>query len=165
MRRSFRPATGHQRRSKKVRCSFVRFQSATLVEEESESRKMHAYAEYGAMHVQLYKSIARFGRITTTYDYPVKVAERYLMSPSPTLKFDNPKMHRIQRSAPWGRSGETALCGASYSGESLAFEDHPFGVQKSIRPAPVVIRTVSWTRSWSTMTAHECTCVPTRPLS
>ena len=46
------------------------------------------------MHVKLYEDIARHGRIATTYAYPVKVEGRYVMDPSPTPKFDNPKMHR-----------------------------------------------------------------------
>ncbi|WP_455875028.1 alpha-D-ribose 1-methylphosphonate 5-phosphate C-P-lyase PhnJ [Rhizobium yanglingense] len=37
-------------------------------------RKMHALEEYGLMHVKLYEDIARNGRISTTYAYPVKVA-------------------------------------------------------------------------------------------
>ena len=103
-----------------------------LERRESESRKMHAYEEYGAMHVQLYESIARFGRITTTYDYPVKVANRYLMSPSPTPKFDNPKMHMNPAIQLYGAGREKRLYAIPpYTQvESLAFEDHPFEVQR-----------------------------------
>jgi len=98
---------------------------------ETESRKMHAFEEYGAMHVQLYESIARFGRITTTYDYPVKVADRYLMSPSPTPKFDNPKMNMNPAIQLFGAGREKRLYAVPpYTRvESLAFEDHPFEVQ------------------------------------
>ena len=46
----------------------------------------------GLMHVKLYEDIARFGHIATAYAYPVKVNARYVMDPSPTPKFDNPKM-------------------------------------------------------------------------
>jgi alpha-D-ribose 1-methylphosphonate 5-phosphate C-P lyase len=98
----------------------------------AEARRMHALAEYGAMHVKLYEDIARFGAIATSYDYPVLVNGRYLMSPSPIPKFDNPKMHmnpalqlfgagrekRIYAVPPWTRV------------ESLAFDDHPFEPQK-----------------------------------
>ncbi len=59
---------------------------------ETETRKMHAWAEYGLMHVRLYEDIARFGAIATTYSYPVLVNGRHVMSPSPIPKFDNPKM-------------------------------------------------------------------------
>ncbi len=60
---------------------------------ETETRKMHALAEYGLMHVKLYEDIARHGHIAKTYDYPVMIEGRYVMAPSPTPKFDNPKMH------------------------------------------------------------------------
>ena len=43
-------------------------------------------AEYGVMHVKLYEDIARHGHIATTYAYPVSVADRYVMDPSPTPK-------------------------------------------------------------------------------
>jgi hypothetical protein len=61
---------------------------------ETETRRMHALADYGVMHVKLYEDIARHGHIATTYAYPVKVDGRYMMDPSPTPKFDNPKMNR-----------------------------------------------------------------------
>ena len=60
---------------------------------ETETRRMHALADYGVMHVKLYEDIARHGHIATTYAYPVKVDGRYVMDPSPTPKFDNPKMN------------------------------------------------------------------------
>ena len=44
------------------------------------------------MHVKLYEDIARHGHIATTYAYPVLVAGRYIMGPSPIPKFDNPKL-------------------------------------------------------------------------
>ena len=40
---------------------------------ETETRRMHALADYGLMHVKLYEDIARHGHIATTYAYPVKV--------------------------------------------------------------------------------------------
>ena len=73
---------------------------------ETETRKMHALEEYGLMHVKLYEDIARNGHIATTYAYPVKVEGRYVMDPSPTPKFDNPKMHMSRR--PCSSSGRAA---------------------------------------------------------
>ena len=60
-----------------------------------ETRRMHALADYGLMHVKLYEDIARFGQISISYDYPVMVNQRYLMSPSPIPAFDNPKLDRM----------------------------------------------------------------------
>ena len=61
---------------------------------ETETRTLHALSEYGVMQVSLYESIARHGRISKGYNYPVMVNGRYIMSPSPIPKFDNPKLDR-----------------------------------------------------------------------
>ncbi len=99
---------------------------------ETETRKMHALADYGAMHVKLYEDIARFGRIATTYDYPVLVNGRYLMRPSPIPKFDNPKMHMNPALQLFGAGREKRIYAVPpYTAvKSLDFEDHPFEVQR-----------------------------------
>src|SRR5699024_9658218 len=61
----------------------------------AETRRMHALAEYGLMWVKLYEDITRFGHVAKSYDFPVMVNGRYLMSPSPIPAFDNPKLHRM----------------------------------------------------------------------
>ena len=100
---------------------------------ETETRRMHALSEYGLMHVRLYEDIARHGEIATAYAYPVQVAGRYVMDPSPIPKFDNPKMdmmpaiqlfgagreQRIYALPPWTRVA------------SLDFDDHPFSASKA----------------------------------
>jgi alpha-D-ribose 1-methylphosphonate 5-phosphate C-P lyase len=98
---------------------------------ESETRKMHAQADYGIMHVKLYEDIARFGRIATTYDYPVLVNDRYLMRPSPIPKFDNPKMHRNPALQLFGAGREKRIYAVPpfTSVKSLDFTDHPFEIQ------------------------------------
>ncbi len=103
---------------------------------ESETRKMHALEEYGLMHVKLYEDISRFGAIATTYAYPVKVAGRYIMDPSPTPKFDNPKMNRMAALQLFGAGREKRIYAIPpYTKvESLDFDDHPFEVQKWDRP-------------------------------
>jgi alpha-D-ribose 1-methylphosphonate 5-phosphate C-P lyase len=59
----------------------------------AECKKLHALADYGLISVKLYEDIVQHGSIATTYDYPVTVNGRYLTSPSPIPKFDNPKLH------------------------------------------------------------------------
>ena len=61
---------------------------------EKETRTLHALEEYGIMSIKLYEDIMRHGDIATGFDYPVKVNGRYIMSPSPIPRFDNPKMHQ-----------------------------------------------------------------------
>ena len=99
---------------------------------EVESRKMHAYAEYGAMHVRLYEDIARHGRIATSYDYPTLVNGRHVMAPSPIPKFDNPKMHRMPALQLFGAGREKRIYAVPPFTEvvNLQFDDHPFTVQK-----------------------------------
>ena len=102
-----------------------------LESSEAETRKMHALEEYGLMHVRLYEDISRFGRIATTYDYPVRVNGRYLMRPSPIPKFDNPKMHMSPALQLFGAGREKRIYAVPpYTPvKSLDFDDHPFEVQ------------------------------------
>ena len=99
---------------------------------ETETRTLHGLAEYGLMHVKLYEDIARYGHIATTYDYPVLVNNRYIMSPSPNPKFDNPKMHMNPALQLFGAGREKRIYAVPpYTAvESLAFDDHPFEIQK-----------------------------------
>ena len=53
---------------------------------ETETRRMHALAEYGLTHVKLYEDIARFGHIATAYAFPVKVTPRTTGSSMPPCK-------------------------------------------------------------------------------
>lgn len=103
---------------------------------ETETRKMHALEEYGLMHVKLYEDIARNGHIATTYAYPVKVEGRYVMDPSPTPKFDNPKMHMCKALQLYGAGREKRIYAIPPYTEvvSLDFEDHPFKVQTFDKP-------------------------------
>jgi alpha-D-ribose 1-methylphosphonate 5-phosphate C-P lyase len=98
---------------------------------ELATRRMHAHADYAVMHVKLYEDIARFGRVTTAYDYPVMVEERFLMAPSPIPKFDNPKLDRSPALMLFGAGRERRIYALPpYTRvRSLDFEDHPFRVE------------------------------------
>ena len=94
----------------------------------AETKRMHALADYGLMHVKLYEDIARHGHIATSYSYPVMVDGRYLMSPSPIPAFDNPKMDRMPALQLFGAGREKRIYAVPpYTDvRSLDFEDHPF---------------------------------------
>ena len=100
---------------------------------ETETRRMHALAEYGLMHVKLYEDIARHGEIATTYAYPVKVAGHYVMDPSPIPRFDNPKMHMSAAIQLFGAGREQRIYAVPPYTQvvSLDFEDHPFVASKA----------------------------------
>jgi len=110
-----------------------------LAASEGETRKIHAWAEYGLMRVRLYEDIARYGHIAKSYDYPVMVNGRYVMSPSPIPKFDNPKMDGMPALQLFGAGREKRIYAVPphTSVKSLDFEDHPFSIQKWDRPCAI----------------------------
>lgn len=100
----------------------------SLVPSRAETRRMHALADYGVMQVKLYEDIARLGQIAISYDYPVVVNRRYLMSPSPIPAFDNPKMHMMPALQLFGAGREKRLYAIPPFTDvrSLDFDDYPF---------------------------------------
>jgi alpha-D-ribose 1-methylphosphonate 5-phosphate C-P lyase len=90
--------------------------------------RMHALSDYGSIYLRLYEDIARRGRIALSYDYPVIVNGRYLMSPSPIPAFDNPKLHMNKAMQLFGAGREKRIYALPpYTDvRSLDFEDHPF---------------------------------------
>jgi alpha-D-ribose 1-methylphosphonate 5-phosphate C-P lyase len=113
---------------------------------ETETRRMHALQEYGLMYVKLYEDIARYGHIATTYDYPVIVAGRYIMSPSPIPKFDNPKMNQSPALQLFGAGREKRIYAIPpyTTVQSLDFQDHPFQVQSFESPCALCGATESY---------------------
>jgi alpha-D-ribose 1-methylphosphonate 5-phosphate C-P lyase len=99
---------------------------------EQETRQLHALQEYGLMHVNLFEDLAHYGHISSTYDYPVLVNGRYIMSPSPIPKFDNPKMHLNPALQLFGAGREKRIYAVPpyTTVESLGFDDHPFEIQR-----------------------------------
>lgn len=100
---------------------------------ETETRRMHALADYGLMQVKLYEDIARHGEIATAYAYPVKVEGRYVMDPSPIPKFDNPKLNDSPALMLFGAGREQRIYALPpyCKVESLDFDDHPFVASKA----------------------------------
>lgn len=96
------------------------------------TRKLHALAEYGLMNVKLYEDIVQYGRIASSAAYPVIVNGRYLTSPSPIPKFDNPKMHMNPALQLFGAGRERKIYAIPpYTDvRSLDFEDYPFAVER-----------------------------------
>ncbi|NHF74503.1 alpha-D-ribose 1-methylphosphonate 5-phosphate C-P-lyase PhnJ [Paracoccus xiamenensis] len=100
---------------------------------ETETRRIHALADYGLMQVRLYEDIARHGEIATSYAYPVEVAGRYVMDPSPIPKFDNPKMSDCPAIQLFGAGREQRIYAVPPYTQvvSLDFDDHPFVASKA----------------------------------
>ncbi|SDW56022.1 alpha-D-ribose 1-methylphosphonate 5-phosphate C-P-lyase PhnJ [Roseicitreum antarcticum] len=100
---------------------------------EVETRRMHALADYGLMHVRLYEDIARHGEIARAYAYPVRVEGRYVMDPSPIPRFDNPKLHQSSALQLFGAGREQRIYALPPYTDvvSLDFEDYPFTASKA----------------------------------
>ena len=99
----------------------------------AETRRMHALAEYGLMHVKLYEDIARYGHVSISYDYPVMVHSRYLMAPSPIPAFDTPKMNAMPALQLFGAGRESRVYAVPPYTEvrPLDFTDHPFRLTRA----------------------------------
>ena len=106
---------------------------------ETETRKMHAFEDYGLMHVKLYEDISQHGHIATTYAYPVMVENHYVMDPSPIPKFDNPKMNNSATLQLFGAGREKRIYAVPPYTKvvSLDFEDHPFQIQTWDQPCEI----------------------------
>ena len=128
---------------------------------------MHGLADYGLMHVKLYEDIARFGQISISYDYPVMVNERYLMSPSPIPAFDNPKMHMMPALQLFGAGREKRIYAIPPYTEvgSLDFADHPFRPIRAPHACGLCGATTSISTKWSpTIAAAAVRLFRHRPL-
>jgi len=112
---------------------------------ETETRKMHGLEDYGLTHVKLYEDISRHGAIATAYAYPVKVAGRYVMDPSPIPKFDNPKM-KMAAIQVFGAGREQRIYALPPYTEvvSLDFDDYPFEATKADHPCDLCASTDSY---------------------
>ena len=94
----------------------------------AETRRLHALGDYSLAQLRIYEDIARQGEGGSSYNHPVMVAGRYLMSPSPIPGFDNPKLDRSPAIMLFGAGREKKLYAVPPYTEvrSLDFEDHPF---------------------------------------
>ena len=113
---------------------------------EKETRTLHALEEYGIMSIKLYEDIMRHGDIATGFDYPVKVNGRYIMSPSPIPRFDNPKMHQCPALQLFGAGREKRIYAIPPYTDvvSLDFEDYPFTPQSWDQCCAIWCATWGW---------------------
>lgn len=95
---------------------------------ERRRKQMHGEGDYTRLYVSLYEDLMRFGEIRKASQYPVRVAGRYIMDPSPIPRFDNPKLDHSPVPHLFGAGREKKLYAIPpYTPvESLAFADVPF---------------------------------------
>ena len=95
---------------------------------ETETRTLHALAEYGLMYLRLYEDVSKHGRMNMSFDHPCLVNKRYAMSPSPIPGFDNPKLHQSEALHLFGAGRERRIYAVPPYTDVIPFdfEDHPF---------------------------------------
>ncbi|MFO7888587.1 MAG: alpha-D-ribose 1-methylphosphonate 5-phosphate C-P-lyase PhnJ [Eubacteriales bacterium] len=98
---------------------------------EYKTKMLHADAEYSGAWLVLFEKIVKFGRMTGGAAHPVMVKDRYVMSPSPIPKYDNPKLDNNEALILLGAGREKKIYAVPpYTKvESLAFEDYPFEIE------------------------------------
>jgi alpha-D-ribose 1-methylphosphonate 5-phosphate C-P lyase len=98
---------------------------------ETETRRMHAEADYSRIWVALYEDVVQNGRVTRYAGYPVMVNDRHVMAPSPIPKWDVPKLHMAPYLSLFGAGREKRIYAVPplTSVVPLSFEDYPFAVE------------------------------------
>nr|WP_310605038.1 alpha-D-ribose 1-methylphosphonate 5-phosphate C-P-lyase PhnJ [Anaerosporobacter sp.] len=95
---------------------------------EEVTRELHGDGEYTGIWVNLFEQLLKKGTPFRGADHPVTVNNRYIMSPSPIPRYDNPKLSESSCLYLFGAGREKKIYAVPpYTKvESLAFEDHPF---------------------------------------
>jgi alpha-D-ribose 1-methylphosphonate 5-phosphate C-P lyase len=103
----------------------------TVEAEETETRRMHAEADYSRMWLYLYEDIVKFGEISIGARYPVVVNGRYIMDPSPIPRWDIPKLDMADTLYLFGAGREKRIYAVPpHTGiKPLEFEDYRFRVE------------------------------------
>jgi alpha-D-ribose 1-methylphosphonate 5-phosphate C-P lyase len=99
---------------------------------DSANRRRHAHKNYSKMWVALYENIVEYGEIKLSARYPVMVADRYLMDPSPIPRWDVPKLDDADNLFLFaaGREARMYAVPPHTSVTPLAFEDREFQVER-----------------------------------
>ncbi len=95
---------------------------------EEKTKKMHGYKDYSSIYLHLFDRIVRYGQTAMSASYPVVINDRYIMSPSPIPKFDNPKLHDNEALILLGAGREKKIYAVPPHTKvvSIDFEDYPF---------------------------------------
>ena len=96
------------------------------------TKRLHAENEYSGAWLMLFEQIVKYGSMSTGADHPVVVEDRYVMSPSPIPRFDNPKLNQSEALILLGAGREKKVYAIPPYTKvvSLAFTDYPFQVEE-----------------------------------
>lgn len=95
------------------------------------TKRLHADANYTGAWLLLFDQLIRFGDTTSGPAHPVVVNDRYVMTPSPIPRFDNPKLHQNEGLILLGAGREKKIFAIPpyTTVASIDFEDKPFSVE------------------------------------
>lgn len=95
---------------------------------EGVTRELHGDAEYSGIWVNLFEHLLKKGSPFMGANHPVMTNNRYVMSPSPIPRYDNPKLHQADCLYLFGAGREKKIYAVPpfTEVESLTFEDYPF---------------------------------------
>jgi alpha-D-ribose 1-methylphosphonate 5-phosphate C-P lyase len=99
---------------------------------DDRNRRRHAHKNYSKMWVSLYENVVEYDEIQIAARYPVMVAGRYLMDPSPIPRWDVPKLDDADTLYLFaaGREARIYAVPPHTEVEPLAFEDRSFQVER-----------------------------------
>jgi alpha-D-ribose 1-methylphosphonate 5-phosphate C-P lyase len=99
---------------------------------DDRNRLRHAHKNYSKMWVSLYENVVTWDEIQIASRYPVMVAGRYLMDPSPIPRWDVPKLDDADTLYLFaaGREARIYAVPPHTTVEPLAFEDKEFQVER-----------------------------------
>ncbi len=97
----------------------------------SKAHEMHADADYSQMWLLLYEQLVRYRQYIQGASYPALVNGRYVISPSPIPRWDNPKLHQAAHLTLLSAGREKRLYAVPpYTNvQPLEFTDVPFQVE------------------------------------
>jgi len=98
---------------------------------EYKTKRLHGDGEYSGAWLVLFEKIMKFGKMTGGAAHPVFVHDRYVMSPSPIPKYDNPRLDHSEGIQLFGAGREKKIYAIPPYTKvvSLAFDDYPFEVE------------------------------------
>lgn len=98
---------------------------------EYKTRQMHAEQDYAKMWLTLYEAYVKWGDVMQGAGYPVKVNNRYIMSPSPIPKWDVPNLNQANTLFLFGAGREKRLYAVPphTKVEPLEFDDLKFAIE------------------------------------
>ncbi len=108
----------------------VPYPDALVIVEPSEQRRktMHGESNYARLLTRLYEDIVHFDEITISHRYPTRIAQHYVIDPSPIPRYDLAKLHQSKALVLLGAGREKKIYAVPpYTDAApLVFTDIPF---------------------------------------